>query len=124
MDLPSIKPADNKLALRFLQIGLAFVFLYAATSAFISPDNWVGYLPGFTDPFISRSILLKLFSCFEIVLALWLLSSWKLFYSSLIAALMLAGITVFNLGILDVTFRDVGLIFAALALAALASKGK
>lgn len=124
MGLPSIKSPDNKLALRFLQIGLTFVFLYAAASAFISPDNWIGFLPGFTDPFISRSILLKLFSTFEIVLALWLLSSWKLLYSSLIAALMLAGITVFNLGILDVTFRDIGLVFAALSLTALATKDK
>ena len=38
---------NPKLAQALLRIGLAFVFLYAAISSLMHPDEWVGYLPSF-----------------------------------------------------------------------------
>ncbi len=108
-----------KFARLCLQIGLAFIFLYAALSATLRPNDWIGYLPAYLDSFLPREILLKIFSLLELVLAIWLLSSFKLFWAAVTATLVLVGITFTNLTIFDVTFRDVGLIFAALALVSL-----
>lgn len=108
-----------KLAQLLLRLGLAFIFLYAVVSATLSPLNWIGYFPPWARIF-PEDLLLKLFSAGELGLALWLLSGWKLFYSAAGAALLLAAITLSNLSLLDVTFRDVGLVAAALALALLA----
>lgn len=102
-----------------LRIGLAVVFLYAAYGAFMQPDVWIGYLPGFIATSSSATIILQIFSVIEIVLSIWLLIGKKTFYAAVIAAVMLVGIISSNLSELDVIFRDFGLLFAALALAAL-----
>ncbi len=102
-----------------LRIGLLIVFLYAAIASFIEPDAWIGYFPIFLRKIFPTNLLLTGFSVVQILVGLWLLSGKKLFYAASFSALMLAGIVVFNLGVLDITFRDVGLIFSALALAAL-----
>ncbi len=98
-----------------LRLGLAFSFLYAGTSSLMSPNDWVGYLPAFI-PQVHRLDLLKLFSVYEIGLGLWLLTGRYVKYAALLAALTLAGVVVVNLSVFSVTFRDVSLIFAALAL--------
>lgn len=64
------------------------------------------------------STILTVFSVYQILLALWILSGWKTFYPSLLAALTISGIIIFNLGALEIVFRDIAIIFAALALAA------
>jgi hypothetical protein len=66
---------------------------------------------------IPAPTLLYLFSGYEIVLGLWLLSGKRLVVSSFFAFATLTGVVVFNLGALDLVFRDVGLAFAAAALA-------
>lgn len=109
-----------KQAMLLLRIGLAFVFLYAALSSFLEPLNWVGYIPSWVRGIVPEELLLTGFSVFEIVLALWLLSGKYTFVAALVSAGVLFGLTVVNLAILDVVFRDVGLVFAALALALLA----
>ena len=100
-----------------LRLGLAFIFLYASIAAFINPNEWVGYLPPMLTSHLSATMLLKLFSLGELILAFWLLSGIYVRFAALAATAMLVGITLSNLSILVVTFRDVGLIFAALALA-------
>ena len=62
-------------------------------------------------------LMLQIFSAGEVLLALWIISGWRLYLAALISMLALLGITVTNLAVLDVTFRDVGLAAAALALA-------
>lgn len=111
--------ANQNLAALLLRAGLAFVFLYAAIGAFIEPDDWVGFLPGFLTDRISGDTLLPPFSVGELVLAAWLLSGVYVRYAALASAAMLAGITLAGLSSFIVTFRDVGLLLAALALAAL-----
>lgn len=111
--------ANYNLAALFLRVGLAFVFLYAAIGAFIEPDDWVGFLPGFLTDRISGDTLLPLFSIGELILAAWLLSGVYVRYAALASAAMLIGITLAGLSSFIVTFRDVGLLLAALALATL-----
>lgn len=98
-----------------LRIGLAFTFIYAGISSLTEPNNWVGYLPAFV-PDDQRLNLLKAFSIYEILLAVWLLYGRYVKFAAATAAATLTGITLVNLSIFTVTFRDVGLAFAALAL--------
>lgn len=106
-----------------LRIGLAIVFLYAATSSLVDPAAWIGYLPAFLTSFIPANALLTTFSIIQILLSLWLVSGEKTFFASLFSALMLAGIIIPNLALLDIVFRDFAIFFAALALAALSYGG-
>jgi uncharacterized membrane protein YphA (DoxX/SURF4 family) len=101
-----------------LRIGLAFAFLYPALNALGNPDSWIGYFPPFLlNVGIPAEVLLHGFGLVEVVVALWLLSGWKLVWPSLLAAVMLAGIVIFNLAQFEVLFRDVAIAAAALALA-------
>jgi uncharacterized membrane protein YphA (DoxX/SURF4 family) len=104
-----------------LRIALAFVFLYASVSSFLSPNDWIGYMPRFMRGIVPDQLLLAGLSVFEIVLSGWLLSGFYVRYAALLAAAMLAGIVVLNPALLPITFRDVGLFIAALALYAEAS---
>jgi uncharacterized membrane protein YphA (DoxX/SURF4 family) len=99
-----------------LRIALASVFLYAAVSSFASPNDWIGYMPRFMRGIVPDTVLLGGFSVAEIVLSLWLLSGHYVKYAALLAAAMLAGIVVLNPALLAITFRDIGLLIAALAL--------
>ena len=105
-----------------LRIGLAFVFIYAAVMSFIHPLEWVGYLPSMISGEDLRLTLLKAFSVGQIILALWLLSGFFTRFAAILTAVTLLGITVADFSIFAITFRDVGLFFAALALAALEVK--
>lgn len=105
-----------------LRIALAFVFLYASVSSFISPNDWIGYMPRFMRGIVPDQLLLGGFSVAEIGLSAWLLSGLYVKYAALLAAAMLGGIVVLNPALLPITFRDVGLFIAALALFAEASQ--
>jgi len=98
-----------------LRAGLAFVFLYAGFEGLRDPLLWVGYMPGFTSGEQALAMV-KLFSFVELVLAVWLIAGVYVRYAALVAVGMLAGITVFNLDVLIITFRDVGLTAMAAAL--------
>ena len=106
-----------------LRLGLAFVLLYAAWSGFTQPLNWVGFLPGFLvklfSPWFSATQLLGLFELVQVFLAVWLISGRQIFYAACLVTALLAGIVVFNLGALDILFRDIGLVAMAAALALL-----
>jgi uncharacterized membrane protein YphA (DoxX/SURF4 family) len=99
-----------------LRVALAFVFLYAGVSSFLSPNDWIGYMPRFMRGIVSDQLLLGGFSVFEIALSAWLLSGFYVKYAALLAGAMLAGIVALNPVLLPITFRDVGLFIAAIAL--------
>lgn len=101
-----------------LRLGLAFVFAYAGIAMLLEPENWIGYVPLFVKNILGAQteLFLYLHAAFEIVLAVWLLWGRWLKWAALVAFLDLAAITVFNLSLLDVVFRDVGLALAALGL--------
>ncbi len=103
----------------FLRVGLALVFLYAAIASFLNPGAWEAYIPSFVGVIVPISLFLMLFSLYEIVLALWLLSGKYTFYAAVLAAVTLLGIIFPNITDLDVIFRDVAIFFGAVALALL-----
>ncbi|HVC35975.1 MAG TPA: DoxX family membrane protein [Candidatus Dormibacteraeota bacterium] len=108
--------SKNMLASLLLRIGLAAVLIYASVSSFVTPSDWIGYLPHFMTNHVSGQLLLHVFSVYETALAIWLLSGIYLKYAAVIAALTFSGIILTNLGLLAVTFRDITMVFAALAL--------
>ena len=114
--LGSQKFTNPRVAQWLLRGGLAFVFLYAGFSGLREPMMWVGYMPPFLGSGDQAVMMVKLFSFVELLLALWLISGLYVRYAALLAVGMLAGITVFNLEALVITFRDVGLTAMAAAL--------
>ena len=106
----------------FLRIGLAFIFIFVALSAFLNPQAWIGYVPTFIGNTITRGYFLFFHDIVNLALGLWLLSGKKTFYSAVVSCLVLAGIILTNIGSFLITFRDVGLFFAAVALAVLSRK--
>ncbi len=102
-----------------LRIGIAISFLYPPFDGLTNPNNWIGYFPAFITAFpIAPLTLLHGFEIIEVILAAWILSGWRIRLPSLIAALMLIAIVVFNLNQFSILFRDVTIALAALALAA------
>lgn len=109
--------SSPKLPSLLLRIGLATVFLYAAVGSLQHPIEWIGYLPMFLQKMSDVHLLINLFAVYEIFLTVWLLSGRFIRYAGAVCALTLAGIVVSQPGALIITFRDVGLVFMALALA-------
>src|SRR3989344_6435365 len=90
----------------FLRLGIAAVFLYAAIASFLTPNNWIGFLPGWLKNIISGTALLVIFSAYEIILSLWILSGKKTFYAGILASITLFLIIITNITHLDILFRD------------------
>ena len=106
----------------FLRLGLAFVFIYAAISAFFNPQAWVGFVPSFIENTITRGYVLFVHYIINLLIGFWLLSGKKQFYAAIASCIMLAGIILGNFSSFPVTFRDVGLFFAAVTLAVMSYK--
>lgn len=106
----------NQRAILFLRLGLAFVFLYASIGSFLFPDNWIWFIPDWIQKIIPPTPLLLAHASFELMLGLILLSGKKTFFVAIVAALDLLAIMLPNINIFDTVFRDVGLLFMALAL--------
>jgi len=112
-----ISMSKHTLAGWLLRVGLASVLLYAGFSSFMSPGEWAGYLPQFLTSRFTGNGLLYVFAGYELLLALWLLSGVYIRYAAGLAALTFLGIIGTNLAAFStVTFRDVPMVFAALAL--------
>lgn len=109
------KPQPNLPSL-FLRAGLAFVFLYAGIATLQQPLEWEGYLPHFIASMVGVTTGLRVIAIGEIGLGMWLLTGKYAKYAAILSALLFAGIILANISQLVVTFRDVGLLFAALAL--------
>ena len=101
-----------------LRLALAFAFLYPAYGFWKHPSEWVGYVPSFVHNFgLSESMLAFAFLAVHLIIGVWILSGWKIFIPSIVAAAFLGSVVYFNLNQMDVLFRDVSLAFVALALA-------
>ena len=101
-----------------LRLALAFAFLYPAYGFWANPNDWVGYIPSFVKEFgLSQDVLLWALLGVHVIVALWLLSGWRVFIPSFGAAVFLILVVYFNIKQLDVLFRDISLALAALALA-------
>ena len=100
-----------------LRLGLAFAFFYPAISAVFNPFSWIGYFPHFLRGIVPDPVLLYSFGTVEVVIALWILSGWKIFWPSGAAALMLLAIVSFDLSEFQVVFRDLSIAAIAVTFA-------
>ena len=107
----------NDLVSFFLRSGIAIAFLYAAMSSFLEPTSWIGFFPIWLTNIISGKILLILFSIYEIILALWLISNKRIYYAAILSAVTFILIILSNITALDIVFRDIPILFASMALA-------
>lgn len=105
-----------------LRLGLGLVFLYAGVHALVDPQSWIGFVPHWASVIIPAATFLMVHSIFELLLGvLFLVGKWWLPALSFIAAIDLGAILVLY-GVDDTTFRDFGLVMAALALFLLSQK--
>jgi hypothetical protein len=107
---------NNMTAQLCLRLGLAFVFGYATFAGLQHPDEWASFLPQMLTDHIEATALLHVFEAYQVGLVLWLLSGKYVRYAALLSALTFAGIIMGNPHDFETTFRDIGLLFAALAL--------
>jgi len=107
----------SKLPAILLRFGLSFVLLYAAVASLVSPANWVGYLPDVIIASGFESSVLIAWSLIEIILAVWILSGWRVRYAATVVGFALLLMVAVNNQQMNVVFRDIGLAFATFALA-------
>jgi hypothetical protein len=107
---------NQKVVHFLLRISIASVFLYAAVAATLQPQNWIWYIPQFARNILSGQFLLLVFSSYQFLLSLWILSGRKIFYAASLASLTFLGIIIANSNDLDVLFRDFAIFFASVAL--------
>lgn len=108
-------PAAASLLLR---VGLAFTYIYASIDAFRKPDLWLSFLPEFMlklAPFPDITVL-HLLSVVQLVIAAFLIFKILLPYTAIVSALFLTGIIVTDLDAFLITFRDVPLVLASIAI--------
>lgn len=98
-----------------LRTGLGLVFVYAGIMSFLSPENWIGFVPQWVGNIVSPELFLSIHAGFEIILGLALITGIFLPAASLIAFLDMFALLIFY-GIDEVTFRDIGVLAAAIAL--------
>ena len=108
---------ENKnLPVILLSLGLAFVFVYAGAASLMHPLEWIGYIPGFVGKLVNPDAALKGIAIFEILLGIWLVIGKYRKIAAALSVLLLAGIILADRKEFIITFRDVGLLLAALAL--------
>jgi hypothetical protein len=103
-----------------MRLAVAFSFVYPAVAALFDPYAWIGYFPGFLLTLAGGHdmLLLHAWGALEIALALWVLFAKKVYVPSVIMAVLLALVVLFNPGQFPILFRDVSIALAALSLAA------
>jgi len=109
----------SNLASFILRVALAVPFLFAAIDTTLQPEAWIGFMPLFLQNLFPKALLLGGFSLYEAALSVWLLSGWKTKEAAALAAATLLAITITNITALEIVFRDIGLLLAAVALGVL-----
>src|SRR3989344_2757408 len=115
--MPALRSLGEGGADFLLRAAAAFAFLYPAVSAWFEPYAWLGYVPEFVRGYVDDMVLLHAFGAVEIIIALWLLSGWKIFWPALAATAILLVIVVANPHEFPILFRDLSLAGLTLALA-------
>ncbi|HWT55888.1 MAG TPA: hypothetical protein VN031_02545 [Candidatus Microsaccharimonas sp.] len=110
------KRTNSEVVSWLLRIGLAACFLYAAIGAFREPSAWIYFVPHFTTKFVDAKVSLDAISVLQIAVAGWLLVGKYVRGAAALSVVLLAGIIIFNLNTLLITFRDFGLLCMAVAL--------
>jgi len=107
-----------------LRIGLGLMYLYSGWGLFFHPDDWSFFVPGWMMDFLaSVSIPLNTYLQFQgsfeflvgLLLLLWFVRGWFIVGIATFAVLEMTAILIFT-GIDIVTFRDIVILAAGLAL--------
>ena len=106
-----------------LRLGLGLMYLYSSYDIFFNTQQWKGYIPGWffnaIIPIMTIDTYLKLQAIGEFAIALvllaWFLPKRAVFIASFLAAFEILSILIF-VGIDRTTFRDIGLLGAAVGL--------
>ena len=117
-----MKASAEKTADIILRVGLAFAFLYPPLDALADPYSWLGYFPHAVrmvaeSAGIPDMLLLHGFGALEILIALWLLSGYKIFWPSCAALGLLIAIVATSASDFQILFRDLSIASIALSLA-------
>ncbi len=107
---------EIRLSSFLLRVGLGIVFMYAAVSSLLVPESWFAFVPRFITVILPVGIFLFAWAIYQILLALWLWSGFRVRLSAVFAVATMFSIIVFNLSVLDILFRDLAILSAALAL--------
>lgn len=105
----------NNKAQWFIRLGLAFVFIYFGIDKLINPINWLGYVPAWIETIVPLRQFILANGVLEIILGLGLLYHKTLRIAANIIILFLAAV-IASLGFDEITVRDTGLLFMAIAL--------
>lgn len=107
-----------------LRLAISFSFFYVAYGFWADANDWIGFVPAFVKNIgVPQALLIDAIAVFHLIIALWILSGWRIFLPSLAAAFFLLGVVYFNWNQMYILFRDISLALAALALA-LTARGK
>ncbi len=74
--------------------------------------------------YVPDMVLLHGFGIIEVLIALWILSGWRILWPSIAATAILLGIVIFDYYNFEVLFRDLSIAAAALSLALMANRKK
>lgn len=106
-----------------LRLGLGLMYLYSAYDIFYHPSAWTWAIPSWfrnvVEVVMPLEAYLRIQAVGEFAIALlfvaWFSGKWGVRIASILATLEMAGILLLT-GIDSITFRDIGLLGAALAL--------
>lgn len=112
-----------------LRLSLGLMYIYSGFDLFYYPHHWYGFVPQWFSRMVTEIVSIEFYLRFqgigEFVIGLlflaWFSGKWGVQVASGLAALEMALILLF-VGIDPITFRDIGLLGAALALLLLSIK--
>ncbi len=107
----------NKKSKIFLQMSLAFVFIYFGIDKIVKPELWMGFMPMWMMKMMPfpMAVFMLLNGIFEILIGVLILFKPSVKGAALLMSVFLFFI-ILSLGINNLTVRDVGLLGASLAL--------
>ena len=102
------------LGLLLLRLGLGGVFLWFGVDKFISPLNWIGWIPGWLSPLLpmSQYTFIYTLGVIEVITGVLVLVGYYTRIAAVVAGLQLLGIII-SFGFNDIMIRDMGLLFLA-----------
>jgi hypothetical protein len=105
-----------------LRIALAFAFAYPAISGLIAPNTWIISVPSFVGTYVTPHAFLLAYSILELLLAFSLLIVRRPVVPAVIAVIFLLFVIIPEVRALNTVYREVSLLFTAIALALLSRR--
>ena len=115
-NFPKILDKYKIYAPRIIRIGLAIVFLWFSINQIIAPNDWISYLPSWTNNLgITQTTFVLMNAIFELIFGTLLLLGVGTRIVALLLGLHLLGITM-SVGYNEIGVRDFGLTIATIGI--------